>query len=334
MKSMDIKMNQWLGANERTRVQPSDQWYLKFANEIYPVVRTSAMYRDAYPEEQMEVSIALAMYFQDAIAQTGGWKVFADGYYSLYKTYLPFYELTDSYVPDEINPEDIAFMLWTQCSHYAFLEEDDSYTLQDPYDEGLLELARQAYEMMDKLFEEAPICPEPSTLMWVIGADVFEMPFTPLPEITPGMKLKPDVERFLAHSGGKPLLYFATYKDLCQFFVDVLKWQNSPSALLPELKHKKEFVVYANAKGILVAHSVAAYFCEAHNPMYDARRAATEGYRLFCRLAACPIDLLKYGMEKGLLPDVQLPFPRGKEILRKYWDFIARYYLCEYYEGL
>ena len=31
-----------------------------------------------------------------------------------------------------------------------------------------------------------------------------------------------------------------------------------------------------SAKGMLVAHNVAAYFCEEHNPMYDAKRAAAE----------------------------------------------------------
>ena len=64
-----------------------------------------------------------------------------------------------------------------------------------------------------------------------------------------------------------------------------------------------------------------------------AERAAAEGYKLFCRPEACPFDLIKYGMAKGILPDVQLPFPNGKEILHRNWDFIARYYLCEYYEG-
>lgn len=39
---------------------------------------------------QKNVTISLCMYFQDAIAQTGGWKIFSESYYSLYNTYLPF----------------------------------------------------------------------------------------------------------------------------------------------------------------------------------------------------------------------------------------------------
>ena len=61
---------------------------------------------------------------------------------------------------------------------------------------------------------------------------------------------------------------------------------------------QKEFVIYANAKGMLVAHNVAAYFCEEHNPMYDAKRAAAEGYKMFCQPGECPFDLLKYGIDQ------------------------------------
>lgn len=37
-------------------------------------------------------------------------------------------------------------------------------------------------------------------------------------------------------------------------------------------------------------------------------------------------------MEKHLFPDLQFPFPRGKEVLHEYWDFITHYFLHEYYE--
>ena len=108
------------------------------------------------------------MYFQDAIAQTGGWKTFTELYYQQYNTYLPFDPLSDSYIPDEINPEDIAFVLWTLKSHFA-LYGPDEYTLQNPYDKDLLALAQEANKMMDKKFEEAPINEKTSSFLWVIG---------------------------------------------------------------------------------------------------------------------------------------------------------------------
>ena len=244
------------------------------------------------------------MYFQDAIAQSGGWKLFSEAFQGVYGTYLPFYPLGDDYTPDEINQEDIAFVLWTLKSQFSIFDKE--YTLFSPYDKDLLALSQSAYELMDARFEEAPISEGESSFLWVMG---------------------------LEYSQGKPLLYFTDYKELCTFFVDVLGWENKRSALLPDLEYQKEFVIYANAKGMLVAHNVAAYFCEEHNPMYDAKRAAAEGYKMFCQPGECPFDLLKYGMTKGILPDVELPFLKGKETLHQYWDFIARYYLCEYYEG-
>ena len=327
-----ISIRKWLGANERSHVLTTDKWYLDFANKLLPLVKQSTMFRDEDFRSQADAAISLSLYLQDAISENGGWKNFMELYSKLYGSYLPFYSLTDEYTIDEINLEDIAFVLWTLKSHPAIWNENE-YTLFNPLDEGLLALSQAAYDLMDASFEEAPISDEPSSMLWVMGLDLLEMPMVPLPEITPETPLKKDVKLYLEYSKGKPLLYFATYQELKTFFIEILKWENKPSSLLPDLANKKEFVIYANAKGILIAHDVAAYFCEEHNPMYNAERAATEGYKIFCRFEACPFDLIKYGMTKGLLPDLQLPFPGGKEVLQNNWDFIARYYLCEYYEG-
>lgn len=91
---------------------------------------------------------------------------------------------------------------------------------------------------MDASFEEAPICDEPSSPIWVMGLDLLEMPQVPLPEIKPGMQLKKDVENCLAYSKGEPLLYFSAYDELCKFFIEELKWENKNESLLPELKMK------------------------------------------------------------------------------------------------
>lgn len=329
---MTISMKRWLGANERTRVLPTDKWYLDFAIKSLPIVRQSALYKYEDDESKVDAAISLAMYFQDAIAQNGGWKAFSNAYYERYGSYLPFYKLTDEYVPDEINKEDIAFVLWTLYSQVGFWNVED-YTLFDPLDEDLLALSQTIYEMMDACFEEAPVSEGESGIAWVMGVDLLDIDNSPLPEIKPDTKLSKDVVHCLEYSKGNPLLYFATYEELCTFFVEVLKWENKPDSLLPDLKDEEEFVIYANAKGILVAHGVAAFFCEERNPMYDAKRAAEIGYCLFCEPGACPFDLVKYGMAKDLLPEVTLPFPNGRELLLQNWDFIARYYLCEYYEG-
>ena len=211
--------------------------------------------------------------------------------------------------------------------------EEDEVIIQNPHDSDLIEFSQKVYDVMDTAFEEAPICDEPSSHIWVMGLDLLEMPLVPLPEITPGMTLKKDVENCLSYSKGEPLLYFTTYDELRRFFVEELKWEDKNESLLPELRDERNFVIYANAKGMLIASNVSYCFCDPRNPTYNAEKAAAKGYKLFTYPGTCPFDLLKYGMAKGLLPDMQLPFPGGKEVLHDNWDFIARYFLCEYYEG-
>lgn len=333
MKQTRIYMKRWLGANERNKQVSTDSWYLDFADQLLSLIDQSPLYSKRSENEKVDAAFSLTMYLQDAISQSGGWKEFSDAYYKLYKSYLPFYKLTDSYVPDEINVEDISFIQWTLFSQYVIFE-GDAMIFQNPHDPDLLDFSQKVYDVMDASFEEAPICDEPSSPIWVMGLDLLEMPQVPLPEIVPGMPLKKDVENCLVYSKGEPLLYFATYDELRKFFIEELKWENKNENLLPKLRDEKNFVVYANAKGMLVAPNASYCFCDPRNPTYNAATAASKGYKLFTYPGICPFDALKYGMIKGLFPDLQLPFPGGKEVLREYWDFIARYFLCEYYEGI
>lgn len=98
-------MQYWLGANERTHVLPTDKWYLDFATSILPLVKTSPLFNKEDLRTQIDAAISLGMYFQDAIAQSGGWKLFSEAFQGVYGTYLPFYPLSDDYTPDEINPQ-------------------------------------------------------------------------------------------------------------------------------------------------------------------------------------------------------------------------------------
>lgn len=344
MKTKKIYMNDWLTANARNQTQPADKWYVDFANRLLPLIDSSPLYAGHTFYDLTQTAIRISLYFYDTIAQSGGWKVFCDKYRQLYHQTLPFYECTD-YIDDEINLPDVCLLLWDSLSQPALLPDEDHpelqafadlhapFHFQNPYDKELLELAGKLYDEMDSLFEEAPIGEIPSPDSWMMNSQVLETPSLPLPEITPDSRLTKDVERCLKYSNGYPLLYFATYRELHTFLTQELKWEDHPDGLLADLKDEKNFVIYANAKGMLMAPGVAACFCDARNAAYHASTAAAEAYKLFCLPGHCPFDLLKYGMQHGLLPDAQLPFPQGKEVLQNNWDFITRYFLDEYYEG-
>lgn len=327
MKTTPIYMKRWLEANGRKRALPGDTWYLNFANEVLPLVAASPLFQDHAAGKAAQTALDTALYFQDAIAQTGGWKAFTARYRMLYGQPLPFYAC-NGYIDDEINRDDVCFLLWKNLTGLH-----PSFHFQPPHEVSLLTLAGQLYDRMDSLFEEAPINEIPSTETWVMDLGLLDTVTTPLPEVTPDSRLTKDVERCLAYSHGHSLLYFATYGDLHAFLTGTLEWEDHPGGVLAELKDEKNFVIYANAKGMLLAPGVAACFCDSRNPAYDAPTATAEAYELFCLPGRCPFDLLKYGMQHSLLPDAALPFAGGREVLQQHWDFIARYFLGEYYEG-
>ena len=328
-----LDLRQWLRANGRRATAAGDSWYVGFASTLLTAVSGSSLFREQGQDAREQAAWALTLYFQDAISQNGGWADFTRRYRLLYpERTLPFFATGTDYVADEINPEDIAFVLWTLLSAPARRTPDD-YALFNPEDERLAALAGVAYDLMDTSFDQAPVNDEHPSARWLRGTEALDTPSEPLPDTAISPRMDPNALRCLTHTGGYPLQYFDTYADLCRFFIGVLGWPDRPRSLLPDLAGSREFVVYANAKGMLLAHDVAACFRDPRNPLYDPQRAVSEGHTLFCQPGRCPFDLLKVGMAMNLLPDARFPFHNGRALLQDNWDFVARYYLGEYYEG-
>ncbi len=329
--SNNIRIRNWVEAGGRSlKDAECNHWYMDFANaRLLPVLAASPLLAG---DELRQGAVALALYFRDVIARSGGWHTFVQGYRARYGRTLPFYGVADSYASDEVNAEDVAFVLWTVKSRRARSPREFP-SCCSPFEGELLRLARSVFALMDEDFEKAPV-DDCRSADWLMAASALSRPRSPLPEAGPETRLSRDARRCLDYSRGEPLLYFADYPRLRAFFTEVLEWEASASGgLMEDLADERAFVVYANAKGMLLAPGVGYCFASGRNESYDASRAVRQGYELVCRPGACPFDLLKYGMSQGLLPDVQLPVSDGKRLLLDNWDFLARYYLGDYYEG-
>lgn len=328
MKRLKIYMQSWLDAHDRVKVADTDKWYLDLANDLLPLVAESPMYMCDPAEDIQQIALMLALYMEDCVADGGNWREFIHWHKESYGRYLPFYTLTEEYVPDEINREDIAFILWG-------INDPGGETYDgvwNPMDEDILGLAGKIYNLLDAAFESAPIS-EHLAVDWLMETELMERQREPLPAVVPGEKLPTNVERFFEASGGESLMFFDSYAMLKLFFVQSLKWEDTEDSLLPELEECENFVLYANPKGLLIGPDIAAYFADKRNPIYNAGEAETDAYELFCMEGLCPFDLLKYGMEHNLLLEAQFPFENGKALLMENWDFVARWFLGDYYEG-
>lgn len=108
-----IYPKKWLELHPYKQTNSVDQYYVGIANEIHKRLYSSTI-ADAFEEEEniRYTSLCLAAWFEDVISQTGIWQAFTAECRKRYGTYLPFYPIKGDYFPDEINLEDIRFLLW------------------------------------------------------------------------------------------------------------------------------------------------------------------------------------------------------------------------------
>jgi hypothetical protein len=167
-KGASIYMQRWLSFHFYKAPQQSDYYYLKLCNEIYNIIR-----EDDFPDEEIAISdeqkkdlaCFIICYFEDVISGPGLWKAFITQVNELYGTYLPFFAPDpEEYFLDEINPEDIPFLLWYYLSmvyRNDIIINPLIYEWSD-HSEGIFEILEREYEVapeninLKQLFDVSP----------------------------------------------------------------------------------------------------------------------------------------------------------------------------------
>ena len=144
-------MQNWLDANQRKKKTITDEWYLEFANRLQTLISNSVDGIKEHTDKLINnLPIRCSMYLQDVVSQNGGWKAFSESYYSNYNAYLPFYPIKAEYIQDEINKEDIAFIIWLLFTEKR--EANEVAPIVDPFSSDLIELSEEVYLLIDELF--------------------------------------------------------------------------------------------------------------------------------------------------------------------------------------
>ena len=111
----NIFLDRWLAFHPYKKPGPSDYYYLGLANRLWKIIDSQKHdYLVSLLEEEEEkdnLCCCLACYLEDILSEAGIWQAFTRQHRELYGKNLPFYKTVD-YYHDEINPEDIYFLLW------------------------------------------------------------------------------------------------------------------------------------------------------------------------------------------------------------------------------
>ena len=153
MKNYYLTTEHWHAASLLPVSSSSDFYYVNLARRLYEHIRANPLGRNSDPYWVAHTAANIALYLEDVVSELGQWRTFVKKHKELYGKYLPFYEVNeDEYYLDEINKQDICFLLWSQIM--AGKEEG---MIVNPYNFYLLKLTEEVYKVLDKEFEKAPI---------------------------------------------------------------------------------------------------------------------------------------------------------------------------------
>jgi hypothetical protein len=104
------------------------------------------------PEGKLdELACFFVAWFEDVVSQAGIWNAFVSQHHELYGKYLPFYD-TSEYFPEEINPQDAAFLFW-----YFILMAFENNLVLSPMASGIVGFGDAVYAIFDKEWDNAPV---------------------------------------------------------------------------------------------------------------------------------------------------------------------------------
>ena len=139
----------WLEYHPYTRTDEVDYYYTDIANRIYQILHKCLQDDEDWEEK---AAFTLAAWFEDIISQTGIWQTFTEECENTHGTRLPFYPIGKDYYPDEVNIEDIRFLLW----HSLQQRDLGIGRIINPENPGIEMAAGEVYLILSKEYETAP----------------------------------------------------------------------------------------------------------------------------------------------------------------------------------
>ena len=136
MKNIKIFPKDWMQIHPYKQSTPIDSYYTSLANRIYDMMVETELINSFEPEDTKQICIRMAAYFEDVISGLGIWRAFITKYKELFGKYLPFYTPDDHYYDDEVNYEDVRFLLWHFTQQYHGFKKGTFVSPDNPANES------------------------------------------------------------------------------------------------------------------------------------------------------------------------------------------------------
>lgn len=147
MKKSILYPKEWLAIHPYTAVCPSDAYYVTLANELLAACTLTEL-----PEPfRRKLCLYVAAYVEDVVSGLGLWRCFTKEHTALYGKPLPFRKVPAEWLSDEVNEEDVAFLIWNTWQKATF-----SHGFVSPLHPDIPRQAAAFRPLVERAYEEAP----------------------------------------------------------------------------------------------------------------------------------------------------------------------------------
>ena len=147
MQTIKLYIKDWLAIHPYIQQQATDRYFVDLANRLY----STCTIREIPESIKKKLCLYTAAYFEDVISGLGLWQAFIKKHLELYDTSLPFYTIRPDYIKDEINEEDIRFIIWNTLEKAPY-----KHPYINPMDRNIEETSHSFFRILDEEYETAP----------------------------------------------------------------------------------------------------------------------------------------------------------------------------------
>ena len=156
LKSSFISSMEFRALHPKGLIADSDMYFARLANKIFRRLLSDIIIKQEFSENLLrKFALKSASYLEDTVSQWGLFNGFRKLHEELCGNQLPFYTLDDEYYRDEINIEDVQFLVWTTLQE-DFNENEEETCFINPDNPMIMLLSSVIFDILDEEYEIAP----------------------------------------------------------------------------------------------------------------------------------------------------------------------------------
>jgi len=155
IKSSFISTLEFRALHPKGVIADSDMYFASLANKIFRTLLNDKLIKGECDEYFLrQIALKSTSYLEDTVSQWGLFDGFRILHSEICGNLMPFYNLDEEYYRDEINIEDVQFLVWS--TFQEDLNEEGEICFINPDNPMLMLVSSVIYDILDEHYETAP----------------------------------------------------------------------------------------------------------------------------------------------------------------------------------